>query len=134
MFPALGNEGHGLFSMFTGRTKWLPALDAFLVANGMPNANTARLDEVKRTPRLAGFKQAFLEEYLAMPLPKALAVSVGETDAYWYSDTSGIEAARAAALKNCREQAHAECTLVMENNDLVRPLVTSAKTSDVTAH
>ena len=133
MFPALGNDGHGLFSNFSGRTQWLPALDAFLLANGMANANVARLDEVKRTPRLAGFKQAFLEEYLAMPLPKALAVSVGETDAYWYSDTTGIEAARAAALKNCREQAHAECTLVMENNDLVRPLITSATTSNVTA-
>jgi dienelactone hydrolase len=133
MFPAIGEEGHGLFSNFIGRTKWLPALDAFLVASRMPNANIARLDEVKRAPRLAGFKQAFLEEYLAMPLPKALAVSVGETDAYWYSDTSGIEAARAAALKNCHEQAHGECTLVMDNNDLLRPLVTSATTSNVTA-
>ena len=44
----------------------LPALDAFLLANRMPNTNVARLEEVRRAPRLAPFKREFLEQYLAI--------------------------------------------------------------------
>ena len=133
IFPPVAKDGHALFADLTGRTKWLPALDAFLLANRMPNTNVVRLEEVKRAPRLAPFKREFLEQYLAMPTPKVLAVSPNGTEAYWYANSSGIEAARNGALGRCREKAGRECTIVMENDDLVRPMVTSAAGSNVTA-
>ena len=133
IFPPVAKDGHALFADLTGRTKWLPALDAFLLANRMPNTNVVRLEEVKRAPRLAPFKREFLEQYLAMPTPKVLAVSPNGTEAYWYANSSGIEGARNGALGRCREKAGRECTIVMENDDLVRPMVTSAAGSNVTA-
>ena len=132
IFPPVANDGHALFANFVGRTKWLPALDAFLLANRLPNANVARLDDLKRAPRLVSFKREFVENYLSMPVPKVLAVSASGTDAYWYADASGIDAARTAALGHCREKAGSDCTVVMENNDLARPMVTSATSSNVT--
>ena len=133
IFPPVAKDGHALFADLTGRTKWLPALDAFLLANRMPNTNVARLEEMRHAPRLAAFKREFLEQYLAMPTPKVLAVSPNGTEAYWYANSSGIEGARNGALGRCREKAGRECTIVMENDDLVRPMVTSAAGSNVTA-
>jgi len=40
---------------------------------------------------------------------------------------------RKRLLMNCRERSGSECTVVMENNELVRPLVTGAITPVVTA-
>ena len=132
MFPPVGKEGHALFADVTGRAQWLPALDAFLLANHMPNANVARLDEVKRAPGLAPLKREFIEQYLAMPMPKVLAVSPNGTVS-WYIHTSGLDAARKGALGSCREKSGRECTVVMEDDNLVRPMVTSATTVNISA-
>jgi dienelactone hydrolase len=132
MFPPVGKEGHALFADVTARSRWLPAVDGFLLANRLPNANVARLDEVRRAPGLAPFKREFIEQYLAMPLPKVLAVSPNGTVS-WFIHTSGLDAARSGALGSCREKAGRECTILMENDDLVRPMVTSANSPSITA-
>jgi dienelactone hydrolase len=132
MFPPLGKEGHALFSDVSGRAQWLPALDAYLLANRMPNANIARLDEIKRAPGLAPLKREFIEQYLALPLPKVLAVSPNGTVS-WYVHTSGLDAARSGALGSCREKAGRECTIVMEDDNLARPMVTSATSLNIVA-
>src|SRR6516225_1280096 len=64
-------------------------------------------------------------------ISRHLAVSPNGTEAYWYANSSGIEGARNGALGRCREKAGRECTIVMENDDLVRPMVTSAAGSNV---
>ena len=38
-------DGHNLFADFGGRVKWLRALDRFLQAQQLPNANVARLEQ-----------------------------------------------------------------------------------------
>ena len=39
--------------------------------------------------------------------------------AYWNARPDDIDGARNRALTSCREKSGAECTIAMENNDLV---------------
>jgi hypothetical protein len=53
MFPPVVHDGHRLFADFSGRVKWLRAVDGFLQTHGMPNANLARAEMVMSTTKLA---------------------------------------------------------------------------------
>ena len=74
-----------------------------------------------------------VDEYLSTPAPKLLVATPSGAGAYWVANPNDIEGARKRLLTNCRERSGAECTVVMENNELVRPLVTGAITPKVTA-
>ena len=132
MFPPVLGDGHALFMDFGGRIKWLRALDGFLQANQMPNANLARVEEVMRTSKLAAGARPVVEEYFSTPTPKLLIVSASGKGAYWVANPNDIEGARNRALAKCQEKSGAECTVMMENNELVRPLVTGAIEPEVT--
>jgi pimeloyl-ACP methyl ester carboxylesterase len=133
MFPPVVYDGHRLFADFSGRVKWLRAVDGFLQTNGMPNANVARAEMVMSTTKLAARARPVVDEYLSTPAPKLLLVTPSGAGAYWVANPNDIEGARKRLLTNCRERSGAECTVVMENNELVRPLVTGAVTPEVTA-
>jgi dienelactone hydrolase len=133
MFPPVVHDGHRLFADFGGRVKWLRAVDGFLQTHGMPNANLARAEMVMSTTKLAARARPVVEEYLATPAPKLLIATPSGAGAYWVANPNDIEGARKRLLTNCREKSGAECTVVMENNELVRPLVTGAITPEVTA-
>ena len=133
MFPPVVHDGHRLFADFGGRVKWLRAVDGFLQTHGMPNANLARAEMVMSTTKLAARARPVVEEYLATPAPKLLIATPSGAGAYWVANPNDIEGARKRLLTNCRERSGAECTVVMENNELVRPLVTGAITPEVTA-
>ena len=133
MFPPVVHDGHRLFADFGGRVKWLRAVDCFLQTHGMPNANLARAEMVMSTTKLAARARPVVEEYLATPAPKLLIATPSGAGAYWVANPNDIEGARKRLLTNCRERSGAECTVVMENNELVRPLVTGAITPEVTA-
>jgi dienelactone hydrolase len=133
MFPPVVHDGHRLFADFNGRVKWLRAVDSFLQTNGMPNANIARAEIVMSTTKLAVRARPVVEEYLATPAPKLLVATPSGVGAYWIANPNDIEGARKRLLTNCRERSGADCTVVMENNELVRPLVTGAITPEVTA-
>ena len=133
MFPPVMHDGHRLFADFGGRVKWLRAVDGFLQAHGMPNANLARAEMVMSTTKLATRARPVVDEYLSTPAPKLLVATPSGAGAYWVANPNDIEGARKRLLTNCRERSGAECTVVMENNELVRPLVTGAITPKVTA-
>jgi dienelactone hydrolase len=133
MFPPVVHDGHRLFADFGGRVKWLRAVDGFLQTHGMPNANLARAEMVMSTTKLAARARPVVEEYLSTPAPKLLIATPSGAGAYWVANPNDIEGARKRLLTNCREKSGAECTVVMENNELVRPLVTGAITPEVTA-
>jgi dienelactone hydrolase len=69
MFPPVVHDGHRLFADFSGRVKWLRAVDGFLQTNGMPNANLARAEMVMSTTKLAARARPVVEEYLSTPAP-----------------------------------------------------------------
>jgi dienelactone hydrolase len=133
MFPPVVHDGHRLFADFGGRVKWLRAVDGFLQTHGMPNANLARAEMVMSTTKLGARARPVVEEYLSTPAPKLLVATPSGAGAYWVANPNDIEGARKRLLTNCRERSGAECTVVMENNELVRPLVTGAITPEVTA-
>jgi hypothetical protein len=132
MFPPVLGDGHALFMDFGGRIKWLRALDGFMQANRMPNANLARVEEVMSTSSLAAGARPVVEEYFSTPMPKLLVVTASGKGAYWVANPNDIEGARKRVLANCREKSGGECTVMMENNELVRPVVTGAITPEVT--
>jgi hypothetical protein len=133
VFPPVLGDGHALYMDFSARVKWLRALDVFMQANRLPNANLARVDEVMSTSRLAANTRAVVEEYFSTPAPKLLVVTASGRGAYWVANPTDIEGARKRVLSSCREKSGAECTVVMENNEVVRPIVTGAITPEVTA-
>jgi hypothetical protein len=59
-------------------------------------------------------------------------VTASGSGAYWVANPDDIEGARKRVLARCREKSGAECTVVMENNGLVTPIVTGAVTPQVT--
>jgi dienelactone hydrolase len=133
MFPPVLQDGHRLFADFSGRVKWLRAVDRFLATNHMPNANLARIDSVIAAAKLAPGTRPVVEEYLSTPAPKLL-VATTSGGAYWVANQDDIAGARTRVLTRCREKSGAECIVVMENNELVTPVVTGAATPQVTTH
>ena len=130
MFPPIAYDGHNLFADFAGRVKWLRALDRFLQAQQLPNANVARLDRVMSATKLPAGARPVVEEYLSVPSPKVLAMSA--SGAYWVANPTDAEGARKRALTRCREKSGAECSVAMENNELVQRIVTGSMTPQAT--
>jgi dienelactone hydrolase len=133
MFPPILHDGHRLFADFSGRVKWLRSLDRFLAAYRMPNANVARVDKVMSVAKFAPAARATVEEYFSTPSPKTLVATASGGGAYWVANPEDIEGARKRVLARCREKSGADCSVVMENNELVAPVVTGAVTQAVTA-
>jgi hypothetical protein len=133
MLPPLVYDGHNLFADFGGRVKWLRALDHFLQAAQLPNANVARVERVMSAAKLPARTRPTVEEYLSAPMPKVLVVASSGATAYWAANPQDIEGARKRVLTRCRERAGADCSVAMENNELVLRIVTGAIKSEATA-
>lgn len=113
MFPPVGNDGHFIWSSFEGREKWLPELDKFLRANGLPTWSAADAGKVARILGLD--PERGLARYLGAPGHKALVASAdGKIVRYW-SGNPTMEAARAGALDLCVKASGTGCRIVMEN-------------------
>jgi len=133
MFPPVIGDGHALFMDFAARVKWLRTVDLFMQAYKMPNANLARIEEVMTSIQLAAATRPVIEEYFSTPEPKLLVKTASGKSAYWVANQNDIEGARKRVLANCREKSGGECTVVMENNATIRPIVTGAIEPDTTA-
>jgi len=132
MFPAVLYDGHRLFADFAARVKWLRALDSFLQANNLPNANVARVDEVMSATKLAEKARKVVEEYVSTPMPKVLVANASGAGVYWVANQDDIDGARKRVLSLCREKSGAACAVVMENNELVRQDVARADAPKLT--
>jgi dienelactone hydrolase len=120
MFPPVLHDGHNLFADFNGRARWLRALDGFLQAQILPNANAARADRLMRAAKAPANARPYVDSYLSAPMPKVLVLSANK-NAFWAARPDDMDAARKQALTSCREKSGAECIVAMENNDLVLP-------------
>ena len=132
MLPPVLNDGHNLFADFGGRVKWLRALDRFMQANKLPNTNVARAESVMSTVKLADNNRPVVDEYLSTPTPKLLVASPSGKVAFWIANPTDIDGARKRVLARCNEKAGTECTVVMENNDFVKPIVTGLLNAETT--
>jgi dienelactone hydrolase len=130
MLPPVLNDGHNLFADFSGRGRWLPALDSFLRAQLLPNANVARADRLMRAAKLSARLRGLVENYLSAPGPKAFAFS--PRGVFWAAKVDGLDEARNAALARCRESYGPECAVAMVNNDLVLPVASDASAANGT--
>jgi dienelactone hydrolase len=116
LFDPIGEDGHRMFGLGTGRMKWLQEMDGFLRFRKLPTWErqdvTALMLKLKAQER----RREFVEGFVAAPLEKALAKSSGD---YMYGGWGhkALGDARNAALNGCkRERPREECAIVMENN------------------
>jgi dienelactone hydrolase len=121
MLPAFAPNGHSLFEHYTGQEQLLPLIDAFLRRNGLVTWDPAAADRL-----LAAVKpeerQAALQYLQEAPAQKALAVGDGtSTVAWWGSDPDSVDAAKAAAIRDCEAHAGQSCHIVAVNFELVPP-------------
>ena len=110
---AIGNEGHFIWSLSDGRQIWLPLMDKFLVANGLP---TFDAEPVRRaTSNLNAEAQAALQRYIEAPSNKVFMVSNAKGAPSMWRGANELDAARKSGLENC-ERIHGEpCRVVFEN-------------------
>ena len=132
MLSPILNDGHNLFADFGGRVKWLRALDRFMQANRLPNTNVARAESVMSAVKLADNTRPVVDEYLSTPSPKLLVASPSGKVAFWIANPTDIDGARKRVLARCSEKAGADCSVVMENNDYVKPIVTGLLQGETT--
>jgi dienelactone hydrolase len=123
MFDKHGNDGHSLFADASGRLKWMMEMDGFLRFHDLPTSRRDSVPELMKLLKLADHNRAFLENYLAAPTYKAMAITAdGKSHATQYGAQS-MDIARKAVLEYCQEQFKATepCKIVMENDSWVGP-------------
>jgi hypothetical protein len=76
--------------------------------------------------KLAAGARPVVDEYLSVPGPKVLVVPASGGAAFWVANPTDIDGARKRVLIRCREKSGAECSVAMENNELVQRIVTGA--------
>jgi dienelactone hydrolase len=123
MFDKHGKDGHNLFADASGRLKWMMEMDGFLRFHDLPTSRRDSVPELMKFLKLADHNRAFLENYLAAPTYKAMAMTAdGKSHATQYGAQS-MEIARKAVLEYCQEQFKVTepCKVVMENDTWVGP-------------
>ena len=115
MLDPLGDDGHAMMVTTSGFLKWLPEMDTFLQAHGLPTWQPSEVDVLLHRLGPKGASQrSYIEKYMSAPGEKALAWS--ETSgASTFSMKPTIEAAKTAALQGCEATAP-RCAIVMEND------------------
>lgn len=114
MMDPVGDDGHALFSLTEGRTRWYAALDAFLRDLGLPTLGDQDVEAVMAQGLEAGQRQS-VARYMAVPGEKALARPVGGGKLTWYLGQPDVATARRLALELCEKTAP-KCEVLAENN------------------
>lgn len=114
MMDPIGDDGHALFSLTEGRTRWYAALDAFLRDLSLPTLGDHDVDAVMAQGLDAGQRPSVVR-YMAVPGEKALARPVGGGKLTWYLGQADVATARRLAMELCEKTAP-KCEVVAENN------------------
>src|SRR5262245_1759093 len=117
--PAFGRDGHYIFSEILGVRYWLPAVEHFLVKNGIQfDRMDAQqpLQSVDRVPHVSSdacrnLYRAFLES----PAPRAYAVSADGRCGF----AGGLADAADAAVRECKTNAKQPCALYAVDAEVV---------------
>lgn len=118
LFPPLSMDGHQLWAVFEGRKQWLPALDRFLLARGLPTWDRAAAEAKLATARIAPISRSVVETYLAAPSEKVLAVSQSSRRAFWWAG-GDLVSMRQKSREACEQKTGETCAIVMENFEMV---------------
>ncbi len=117
-FGAIGTEGHFIWSLNDGRQLWLPLMDKFLVANGLPTFDAEPLRQA--AANLNADAQSALQRYIDAPSSKVFMVSNAKGAPSMWRGANELDAARKSGLENC-ERTHGEpCRVLFENFRAVR--------------
>ena len=117
--PPFGRDGHYIFSETLGVRYWLPAVEQFLGKHGIPFERLDAKDPLQqveqlphaRTDACRGLYRAFLES----PGPRAYAVSADGRCGF----AGGVPDAADAAVRECRTNAKAPCSLYAVDAEVV---------------
>jgi dienelactone hydrolase len=120
--PPFGDDGHFLFADLVGVRHWLPTVERFLTANGVPFQRLDAADQMKqplfgatlpyvKSRTCQGLYRVFLES----PGPRAYAVSADGHCGF----AGGMANARDEALRQCGMLALQPCALFAENEAVV---------------
>jgi dienelactone hydrolase len=134
-FGTFLNDAHAIFASGEGLRSWVPKLDEFLGRIGMPNAEVhpeylpahppapthfADINDLTAVPYLSGAQMELYREYLKAPLPRAIAIGLGN-GAFVSGGFDSAVAAMAACSKHNKY-----CQLYAVDNDVVWPRQSSA--------
>ena len=100
-YEAIGDDGHGVFSDYRGREKWLPEVDRFLAELDLPHLKNALAEQLHGELKLLPRQKETLQRYLSLPGDKALVVSGNGQSLYWVFGSSQRDIARSRALEDC---------------------------------
>ncbi len=114
MMDPVGDDGHSLFTLTEGRTRWYAALDAFLRDVSLPTLGDHDVEAVMALG-LGAEQRTSVARYMAVPGEKALTRPVGGGKLTWYLGQPDVATARRLALELC-EKAAPKCEVVAENN------------------
>jgi len=109
----LNEDGHELWKRFDGNLVWLPALDRFLRAHGLPTWEAEPMQRVAK--RLGGPARAVFGTYLMAPAEKAFAVTRDRRLARFWAQAGDLEVARRESLAACERDSHANCEILVED-------------------
>lgn len=115
LYPPLGEDGHSLFSDWRGKEKWLPEVDTFLAAQGLPHLSAQMIAGVIEAAKVPQEVRASAERYLRLPGEKAFAISADSKRSFWHFGANDRDRARTRALDDCNK-APAGCRLLLVNN------------------
>ncbi|MPZ38700.1 MAG: hypothetical protein GEU95_11645 [Rhizobiales bacterium] len=119
MLPPIGDDGHDMFATWTGRDRWLTALDEFLHRHGLPTWSPAMVEAVMRQGGIAPEYRRDVVGFLSSIVPRVLVVDPATGKPYRGSVPFGLPAARFLAARSCQSGGGTDCVTVMEN---FRPL------------
>jgi dienelactone hydrolase len=136
--PRYGDDGHFLFPDLVGARRWLPTVERFLTAHGVPferldSARFAKQPLFSANPPYAmsdachGLYRVFLEA----PGPRAYAVSADGHCGF----AGGIPDAREVAMKQCGSVATQQCELYADGEAVVwKTRDTGVMSAEATQH
>ena len=113
LFGPVGEDGHQLWRLFDGLMLWLPALDRFLRAHGLPTWDPRPIAAVASRLTPAGHR--VIDSYLSAPTEKALSISSGRGLVRFWSGIGDLQTARLKSRELCEQSSGERCDVLLEN-------------------
>lgn len=128
-YGSFGSDAHKLFSSSLGVPVWVPQVEKFLAALGLPHQVTvavaesarparsefARLEDTSALPHVGDAGRKGYRNFLGEALPRAFAV--GENGAWGYAVDGDEPVAR--ALEYCQQHSRTTCALYAVDEEVV---------------
>lgn len=116
--PAMGNDGHDIFSNAPGRRAWLVELDQSLGGWRLPTWPRSLIDDIAQAMKIDPRRnRATLERYIAAPGDKSLAFSPSTGRMFFRFGGGSLKAVEDGALKDCTDAGLKDCRVAARDNN-----------------